>query len=68
MQAATAESVRDLRQRVLDGKEYTIEELRTAIQQMTGDRMKELETSAEKSQKSSSRKAAAKPVDLSEFL
>ena len=64
MEGATAEKVRDLRKRVLEGGEYTVDELRAAINSITGERMKELEPKEKKPRG----KSGAKTVDLQDFL
>ena len=65
MEIATIEKVRDLRKRVLAGEDYTEDELREAIQALSGDRLAQLEKSANKKPRG---KVAAKPVDLGDLL
>ena len=66
MQSATAEEVRDLRRRVLDGEPYTVDELRKAIATITNDRVKELQKGTGKA--SAKRKAPVAPVSLDDLL
>ena len=65
MQTATADSLRDLRRRILDGGEYSLDEIRDAIRTITNDRVAELSKSTGKTGK---KRAPAVKVDLDDLL
>jgi len=63
-QTVTAEALNDLRQRYLDGKPWTREELKSAIQTMIGQRLHDVQTAAAPKTK----KVKATPVNLDDML
>ena len=64
MESASVDQLRDLRKRVLAQEPYTIDELRAAIQELSGDRLAQLTKAATKAP----RKAPVKAVDLADLL
>jgi len=64
MESASVDQLRDLRKRVLAQEPYTIDELRAAIQELSGDRLAQLTKAATKTP----RKAPVKAVDLADLL
>ena len=65
MDGITSEQIQDLRRRVLNKEPYTDDELRAAIQAISGDRLKELEKAT---QPKATRRKSVPVVDLDDML
>lgn len=63
METMTATELNDLRRKILNDEEYSLEDLEKAVQQLLGERVAAAQSTA-----TASRKRPARKVDLSDLL